>query len=273
VTVLRHCSKYDKTSSPIPPAFGHITPDFILAETVSVLAASRRLRDELANSLTPTTATFASVLVPPIDDENAANCRLKPLVLLASVSPISEVRDAARKAEKLIAQASTENLVRQDIAALIRGVVDKGEELEPEDMHLLTRKSQECVYVSPADSTWYLSASTELSELLSLSRKTLSDGNEDGIAFSRDLDGLPASVLATMRATDENGGDGGDNVWVTFRKSHYAAVMRHASSVEMRKRLYVAKQQRFPESVESCRESLCCEARLHTCRDLLATPF
>ena len=238
--------------APHPPTFAHITPEFILSETTSVLTTSRRLRDHLACSLTPKAATFASVLVPLIDDENTANRRLKPLVFLASVAPAAELRDAARKVEKLIGGASAENLARQDIAALIQGVVDKGEDLGPEEAHLLNRKSNECVYVPPENRARYTAANRELGELLSLARKALAEGNDDGVAISRsDLDGLPESVLSTMQMVAEAEGDDGDGqVWMTFRKSH----MRHVSSAATRKRFYVAKQKRFPENVERLRK-------------------
>ena len=65
----------------------------------------------------------------------------------------------------------------------------------------------------------------------------------DGLLLSRqDLAGVPATALVAMR---EDGG----RLWVTFCKSHYVPVIRYASA-EMRKELWTAKQNRFPEHVE-----------------------
>jgi len=68
-----------------------------------------QLRDKLAMTLTPATATFASVLIPFIDDENLAACRLKIFRLLGSVSPSSMLRDTSREAENLIEGAEAES--------------------------------------------------------------------------------------------------------------------------------------------------------------------
>ena len=193
-------------------------------------------------TLAPATATFATVLIPLIDDHNLAACRLNIFRLLGSVSPSPELRDASRKIEKLIESSEARNLIRADIAALVRAVVEKQEDLDAESAHLLSRKHYEYKHAGIKNER-YLAAKAELNDLLSAARKTLNEA-KDGLLLSReDLAGVPATTLAAMREED------GGKLWVTFGKSHYMPVMRYAGE-ETRKRLWMAKQNRFPENVE-----------------------
>jgi metallopeptidase MepB len=230
-----------RTPPQLPPSFRY-TPESLLTETTTILNASIQLRDRLVISLSPATATFATVLVPLIDDHNLAACHLNIFRLLGSVSPSPELRDASRKAEKLIESAEARNLIRADIAALVRAVVEKHEDLDVESAHLLSRKQYEYKHAG-IENERYLAAKAELNDALSAARKTLTEA-KDGLLLSReDLAGVPATTLASMREED------GGKLWVTFGKSHYGPVMRYASE-ETRQRLWTAKQNRFPANVE-----------------------
>lgn len=112
-----------RTPPESPPAFDGLTPASVSAETESILARSATLRDQLAATLSPSTATFANLVRSLTDDANRAACRLYILgTLLASVSPDPALRDASRRAEKQIAAAHAANLMRRDIAVLVTAV-------------------------------------------------------------------------------------------------------------------------------------------------------
>ncbi|KAJ9149378.1 Prd1-proteinase yscd [Pleurostoma richardsiae] len=267
-------------SAPEPPPTFEETPATLLAETASVLAKSANLRDHLVATLTPENATFSNLIVPLVDDGNLAACRLRPLTLLASVSPDPALREAARAAEKQIAAADSANLARADVAVLVAAVYEmyydnsevaahgeaqtcagKNENsrvsLDDQDLHLLARMHGESVrhgagLRDEVSRARFKEASSDLQELLVAARKTLSETG-DGVWFTpAELAGVPPRTLETMKrsATGADAKEPEASLWVTFRKSHYTAVMRNATRAETRKRLYMAKGRRFPENVE-----------------------
>lgn len=70
---------------------------------------------------------------------------------------------------------------------------------------------------------------------------------DGSIWFHRnDLFRVPERILATM----EEDGDDPDRIRVTFRKPHFTAVMQNCTSSATRKRMWMAKEKRFPENVE-----------------------
>jgi len=112
---------------PEPPSiFDGVISVSIAAETKSILAGSDALRDQLAMTLSPSTATFASLVRPLADDANRAACRLSILGnLLASVSPDLALRDASREAAKQIAAAELVG-VPDDALATMKGANGQG---------------------------------------------------------------------------------------------------------------------------------------------------
>ena len=237
-----------------PPNFD-ITPASLLSETERILDSCRHVQDQIALSITPSTATFEKVLVPLADEENSKLDRLKIFIFLGSVSTDRQLRDASRKAEKLIAKAETEDLMREDIARLVAAVFERHQEqagigeLDVESAYMLSRKHGEYIRhglgipLGPQRER-YITALAELNEMLTAARESLSEVN-DGVWFSRkDLVGVPATALATMKDSEEDP----DKLLVTFRKPHFVALMQNATSAATRKRMFLAKENRFPEN-------------------------
>lgn len=83
------------------PSFDN-SPEELLRETVTILEYLRSIRDQIAHSVSPPSATFENVIIPLAQDDNTKADHLKIFVFLGSVSTSSELREASRNAEKLI---------------------------------------------------------------------------------------------------------------------------------------------------------------------------
>lgn len=250
-------SQLRRTPPEPPPALEDITPASIIVETESILSSSAALLDRLAATLSPSAATFATLVRPLIDDANRASCRLDILgYLLARVSPDPAVREASRQAQTRIEAFEAAKLVRRDIASLVAAVFERSgidDSLDAQDRYLLARIHGEYVRSGAsirddAQRARLQAARAEVNELLATVQKAFTEVN-DGIWFSRsELDGVPDDWLATLKVADGEGSSE-EQLWVTFGDYHYLYVMRSASSEDTRRRLYVAKQRRFPENV------------------------
>ncbi|KAL5322934.1 hypothetical protein ACEPPN_010914 [Leptodophora sp. 'Broadleaf-Isolate-01'] len=247
-------SHYPSQSQPIFAT----TPSALLSETIEILSRSREFRTELLASVKPAAANFFSVLQPLIDHENSSLCRLKVLTLFATVSEDEKIREASRAAEKLILEADTEALMDEGIAKLVavvfHGCQQGKEDLDPQAQYLLQRRHGEFLrnglgIQDKKERTRYVELMSELQSVLSLARKSLSGGAEDGIWFARDdLVGVSPVILESMTSQLDKG-KVDDELFCTFRKGHYVPVMRQCTKASSRKKLYSAKENRFSENV------------------------
>lgn len=250
-----------------PPTFGGLTPASIIAETKSILHKSTTLRDQLVSDLSPSTATFASLVRPLADDVNRSACRLRILgTLVASASPDPDLREASRAAEKLILAAEATSKARHDIAALVAAVYrrscqsskvneDRAGELDAQDRYLLAHMFGEYersgMSIQDESTRSRIQAATaELNELRVAAEKSLTEA-DDGLWFTRaELGGVPDEELATLEVVkDEGGNTAADRFRLTFRTEHQTYVMRYASSGATRRKFYTAKMRRFPDNV------------------------
>lgn len=238
---------------PPPPSFEDLTPDVVLAETQDIIDSTFALHDDLAARFTATTADFACVIRPIVDDTNRAACRLRILItLLGQLSADRELRDVAQQAETRVAAAQANILMRSDIALLVAAVYEK-EEIEPDaslddqDRHLLAHIRNEYVRSgaclrSDDERKELRTALKKINDLRAAAQASFTE-EEGGIWFERRaLEGVPENILETMAQE-------GTRILVTFRSDQATTVMRHAVSSETRRRFYVAQQNRLPENV------------------------
>ncbi|KAH7122151.1 hypothetical protein B0J13DRAFT_589447 [Dactylonectria estremocensis] len=255
-----------KTPPQPPPSFA-VAPAQLLAETESLIGITQALEDRLAESLTPATARFDSVLLPLLRDDHAAARSLCVFRIFTSVAAGPDLRDAARKAEQMTARAGAASLMRRDVAGLVASVYEKHRSgsisLDDESAYKLfkTHRAYQNAGAGIADDARradYLAAVEERNAVLVAAKKTLSE-TDDGVWFTRtQLAGVPPSKLDTMEASDD-----GDSLKVTFKRGHLQPVMKHATSARTRKALHVARENRFPENVEALERAV-------TLRDTIA---
>ncbi|KAI5459090.1 hypothetical protein BGZ63DRAFT_426394 [Mariannaea sp. PMI_226] len=254
-------------SPPQPPPSFAFSPSTLLAETEAIITATTSLEDSLVASLTPSTATFDSLVRPLLRDDHAASRKLCIFRIFSSVSPAKELRDAGRTCEQRVARAGAESLMRSDVAALVAAAYAKhcssgssssdvgnggvdGEKLSDEDAYTLFKlnRAYRNAGAGIQDQTLrdeYVARVAERNEVLVAARKTISEA-DDGVFFSREqLAGVPATTLDSLKQRAEDG-----KLKVTFKRGHLFPVMKHALSARTRKTLHMARERRFPENVE-----------------------
>lgn len=238
---------------PQPPVTFDIAPQDLLSETEAIIATTVALEDQLASDLTPSTATFANLLLPILHNDHASAHRLLIFRIFSSVSPDSSLREASRKAEQLTAKATATSLMRRDIASLVAAVFakhqapDDGLDEESKYMLFKTHRAYQNAGAGILDEKRrerYLAAVEERNDVLVAARKTLSESDE-GVWFRvEELEGVPRGVLEGMQRSED-----GERVRVTFKRGHLFPVMKHAVSASTRKTLHLPKENRFPENV------------------------
>lgn len=253
--------KMEAPESPTqPPPQLSILASSIIAGTQSLLDQSSKLRDNIAAQVSVENATFENVVQPLIDNANRTACRLNILGgLLAEAAPESTVRSAAREAQILILEANTAQLMRQDIADLIRAVhqsADSGSRLDAEDKHLLNHMYREikrsgATLQNEEARNRLKEVKAEIDQLQLAAVKTLTDDDTGGLWFSGDeLLGMSPKVLDsldTRKATPKNGAEVSE-YFTTFKdsvRSQMASSVRHAGA---RRTYAVGARRRFPEN-------------------------
>ncbi|KAH8662372.1 hypothetical protein BX600DRAFT_488253 [Xylariales sp. PMI_506] len=249
------------------PDFDGFTPNFILEEVNTILSRSKALQDELVTSVSPSTASFAIVIRPMIDDANRAACRLQTLGnLLATTAADASLREASREAQRLILKGETERFLRRDIAALVAAayahsqtasadVSGADNTLDAQDLYLLAQMHGEyarsgAAIQDEAQQAWLQNALAELNELRLAAQKTLNDA-DDGIWFTRsELPGISEEALASLTLDKDDQGDSAkDRYWVPFRSKALVAIMRDAEDARTRRKYFLASERRFPDNV------------------------
>jgi metallopeptidase MepB len=243
-----------------PPSFDNLTPDSILSEVDSVLKRSAELHDHLATALTPSTATFKTLIHPIVDDLNTVDCALRPLILLARVSPDPEIREAGRQAHKLYDAAKISNLMQTGLAHLVATVHENSMAdgtLDVEDGYILTRmhgdfKRSGAGIKDASQREQFVKANAEIDELLSAAQKAFTETREDdGMWLLREeLEGVSDVWLTGLDRSEALGnGNSESRFWVTFKEVDVQQTLRYASREETRKSVYLAKERRFQENI------------------------
>ncbi|KAK6706395.1 hypothetical protein SNK05_010267 [Fusarium graminearum] len=237
---------------PQPPPSFTTNPSEILSQTTNLISSTTALEDSLVSSLTPSTATFSSLLTPILKDDHAVSKKTLLIRLFSSVSEDKDLRDASRTAEEMLLKANSAALMRKDVAALVKAVYEKSqrgeEKLCEEDAYMLfkTHRAYQNTGAGIEDEALrekYKAAVQERNEVLIAAKKTISE-SDDGIYFTRSqLSGVPSSVLDAMKVNDKG------ELKATFKKGHLISIMKHTTSASTRKAYHIAKESRFPENV------------------------
>ncbi|CAG2007216.1 unnamed protein product [Fusarium graminearum] len=237
---------------PQPPPSFTTNPSEILSQTTNLISSTTALEDSLVSSLTPSTATFSSLLTPILKDDHAVSKKTLLIRLFSSVSEDKDLRDASRTAEEMLLKANSAALMRKDVAALVKAVYEKSqrgeEKLCEEDAYMLfkTHRAYQNTGAGIEDEALrekYKAAVQERNEVLIAAKKTISE-SDDGIYFTRSqLRGVPSSVLDAMKVNDKG------ELKATFKKGHLISIMKHTTSASTRKAYHIAKESRFPENV------------------------
>ena len=244
------------------PCFANITAASIDHEVKSIVKASAALRDRLAASLTPSTATFSNLVRPLLDDANRARCRTTILTLLLSrASPDPIIRQAARDAQKHVSSGELDGQRDSTIASLVAAVLNKETEsciLDDEDRYVLSHLHGQfhrsgANVQNQAERARAISLQLEINEVNAAAMKCFTEA-EEGTWFTRsELTGCPETWLATLKR-DQREAHQEARFWVPFRDDNNAHILQSAVDEETRKKMFIVGQRRFPENIKRLSE-------------------
>ena len=245
-----------------PPIFT-ATGESLLNDTERLIEQSRRVQNEVIQTVQPKTATFTNVLLPLAQNENRVAQEWHVIRSYESLSPDPILRDASTEAKRLFDEFAIETALREDLFLLVDAVMKKEQDeniLDVEDRLFLDEEHRRFLSNGlslPAglQRESFKRIKQRLSELSIAFRKNLNEENR-AIWFSlQELDGVPDDVLGRL----ERGQDGGENegkLRLTFQYPDYFPAMSHARSSETRKKVYLGYENKCNQNVPLFKETI-----------------
>lgn len=237
-----------------PPTFIG-TKESIVADAKSLCDTTRTLLDKVVAEVTADKASFASVLVPQIEDENQAQINGRILGFYQYVSGDAELRNASTEAEKLMDDFSIECSMREDVFQLVEAAFkaqkDNEPDLDPESLRLLEKERKGYVrnglgLPQGPQRDRFKEIKKRLSQIGIQFQKTLNEEN-GGLWFTReDLDGVPEDVLDGLdKGTGENEG----KIKLSFKYPDLFPTLKFAKNPETRKKVFIANENKVCDSL------------------------
>ena len=237
-----------------PPTFIG-TKESIVADAKSLCDTTRTLLDKVVAEVSADKASFASVLVPQIEDENQAQINGRILGFYQYVSGDAELRNASTEAEKLMDDFSIECSMREDVFQLVEAAFkaqkDNEPDLDPESLRLLEKERKGYVrnglgLPQGPQRDRFKEIKKRLSQIGIQFQKTLNEEN-GGLWFTReDLDGVPEDVLDGLdKGTGENEG----KIKLSFKYPDLFPTLKFAKNPETRKKVFIANENKVCDSL------------------------
>lgn len=235
-------SKYQKPPQ-APPLFT-ATPTSVVEEAKALCDTTRSLLDKIAKEVTPETATFANVVLPMAEDENAAGLKGRLLGFYQAVSGDSKLRDASSKAEEIMDEFNIEASMREDIFKLVDAAYNKKESLDPESQRLLEKERKSYIrnglgIEKGEKRDRFKEIKKRLSMIQIEFQKNLNEEN-GGIWFTKkELEGVPQDTLDTF---EKGTGDNEGKLRFSFKYPDLFPTLKFALDPETRKKVFIENE-------------------------------
>ncbi|KFG79793.1 metallopeptidase MepB [Metarhizium anisopliae] len=233
------------------------TPDSIAEDAERLVQRSRRFHDDLVQTVTPSAATFANVILPLINMENEFALQSNILCFYRHVSEDAEIRAASSKVQTLFNAFLTELLMREDIFTLVRTVHNQSKDLDQESASLLTfaynRHIQTGVgLLGEGQKQRFQAIQARLSQIKTAFRENLVS-DKTTISFTlAELEGVPDRILAKL----EKKGAPQDQYEVILSNPSHMEILSYATRSETRKRMFIASQNRCSDNGPLLKEAV-----------------
>jgi metallopeptidase MepB len=244
----------------LPPTFT-ATPAALVERTKQLIQASRELQDKVVAQVTHDKATFDNVLLPLVHDENKLGDETNVICFYQAVSTDQAVRDASTEAQNLFNEFDIESSTREDVFRLVEAALArKDASLDPESQRLLEKTHRGFIQYglaipAGAQRDRFKEIKKRLSQIETTFQKNLNE-ETGGLWFSLDeLEGVPVDVLSGLKR-GEAGSEHEGQLWLTFKYPDIFPTFRHAVSADVRRRLFVANENKCPENVPLFREAV-----------------
>ncbi|GAW10800.1 hypothetical protein ANO14919_001350 [Xylariales sp. No.14919] len=253
----------DKYKNPpqAPPTFTG-TKESIVDDAKALCDTTRSLLDRIATDVSVDKSSFASVLVPMIEDENDAQLRSRILGFYQYVSADADLRNASTEAEKLMDDFSIECNMREDIYALVDAAFGSQKTNEPnldsESLRLLEKERKGYIrnglgLPKGPQRDRFKDIKKRLSQIGIQFQKALNEEN-GGLWFTKEeLDGVPDDVVDGLeKGTGENEG----KVKLSFKYPDLFPTLKFAKNPETRKQVFIANENKCNDNVPLFKEAI-----------------
>ncbi|TAQ84965.1 hypothetical protein B7494_g6719 [Chlorociboria aeruginascens] len=248
--------KYQKPPQ-APPSFT-ATADSLVEDAKTICDGTRKLLDKIAVEVTPETATFANVVLPIAEDENAAGLQNRIIGFYQAVSGDSKLRDASSKAEEVMDDFAIEAAMREDIFKLVDAAFKKGEALDPESQRLLEKERKSYItnglgIPAGAQRDRFKEIKKRLSQIQIEFQKNLNEEN-NGIWFTKaELEGVPEDVVGGFeKGVGENEG----KFRFTFKYPDLFPVLKFALDAGTRRTVFIQNENKCNQNVPLFEEAI-----------------
>jgi metallopeptidase MepB len=233
----------------LPPLFnGSVTS--VVADGTGICNRTEALLNKIVAEVSPENATFANVIQPMIDDDQADALFSNILDFYQYVSANEALRDASTVGTEIMTECGIEISMREDIFKLVDSVFSKRDtsekDLDPESRRLLEKTRQGYIWSGlglPAgpQRDKYKELSNRISSLEIDYNRNMNEENGGIWLTSVELAGIPSDVLDSLeKGTGENAG----KVRLTFKYPDMDPAMRYVLNPDIRKRIFLANDNR-----------------------------
>ena len=232
------------------------TPGSIINDAKRIIEMSRMALDDIVKTIRPQEATFANVMLPLVQSENAFKLESHILQFYQHVSMDKEIRDRSAEAEKLINEYEIETAMREDLYYLVNAVASRNEKLDTESTLLLGKKHREYVRkglklpVGPKRDR-FGEIQQSLGQLSIQFRKNLNEARVEMWFLPQELEGIPRDVLSEL---EKGTGDNEGKLLMTSDFPHFLPAIKYAKSAETRKRVQLAYENKCVKNVPILKE-------------------
>lgn len=233
------------------------TPNSIISDAKRVIEHSRNTLDDIIRTVQPNTATYANVLAPLAQDDNAIYSECNMLEFYKDVSPDPEVREASGEATKLLRDYHLERRMREDLYQLVDAVKNENEVLDPEDRFFLenqhtahTRNGLKLPAGPQRDR--FREIKQRLNQLSIEFRRNDREARDALWLTPQELEGIPADTLSKF----ENGiAENEGKLKVKLDQVSSSSIYRFCTS-DTRKRVFIARENRAVENAPIFKETV-----------------
>jgi metallopeptidase MepB len=243
---------------PQAPPFFTSSPSSILDDAKRLIEQSRKIQNQIVESVRPSTATFANTLLPLAQDENNRKKESHVLEFYQNVSSDEKLRAASSEVEGLLNGFALEMAMREDLYKLVKAVIEKNEELDSESHQLLEREHRNYIRNGlglPAGHKRerFKEIKKRLGQIGIGFHKNLNEEN-GGIWFSRkQLEGVPEDVLSGF---EHGQAEKSGQLRLTFKGPDVSPVLSYATNGETRRQLLIANANKCNQNVSLLKEAL-----------------
>lgn len=242
---------------PEPPTF-IFNPSEVLSAADTAILRFEQLLDHLILNVSTQQASFANIVTPLAEGENALLHETRRLVIYRSVSPDPEMRKASITAQALFDNLSFKTLMNEQLYKLLIAVEAKEESISPECSYLLQGMIRARVRVGLSISTD--STRTEfqiiqrrLSSIKSQFRENISQAEHDIWLSGKELDGLDQSFIESLPKSIQGFEM---KVQVSLQDSIFYKILFNVHDDQVRKRVYIAHANRCKKNINLFREAI-----------------